>query len=70
MNINHQNGSLLAYKLKEKYRIFGVDILQEQYSCTIEFPGLTDALKADLRNEGFSITHEKGDIYTLQYKHH
>lgn len=69
MPINAESLSLLGAKLKERYTIFDIDICHEHYSATIDFGReLTDSQIADLKRQGFDVTHEESTVYTLQYE--
>lgn len=53
--------------LQEQLRLFDIDILHENYSCTIDFGReMTEAYRHKLENYGFDITHEEHTIYTLE----
>jgi hypothetical protein len=56
-------------KLLSNFTIVGMDILHENYECTIELPELNESYKQHFEDMGFEITHQEGDIYHLKYEY-
>lgn len=53
--------------LQQQLQLFDIEILHENYSCTIDFGReMTEAYRHKLENKGFEITHEEGTIYSLK----
>lgn len=65
----HGGLSPIGRQLYEKFGLFDIDVIREDYSCTIEFPdGLSDTQKTILERKGFEVIHEEGPIYTLKFE--
>ena len=60
--------SLLAQKLYADFSAFPIDILREDWSCTIDWGRpMSESHRLALEKEGFEIIQERDSIYTISY---
>lgn len=57
----------IGAKLEEKYNLYGLEVVHENYSCTIDFKReMSNPIKTQFRRMGFEVIHEESTIYTLK----
>lgn len=65
--MNFQELTPFGQEIDREFQLFDIDILHENYSCTIDWGGeMSNSHQAILERKGFEITKEKDFIYTLE----
>lgn len=60
----------IGRKIIQKFAIFDIEILREDYSTTVDFGReMSEPFRIQLERLGFDVIHEESSIYTLRYEY-